>query len=260
MYGSASAVPALTERFEAATISRSNEVTRKGVAYNRRDSLTFLHFSAMQSLPIPLLLRRSATVLAVITLTLTLIAGITGVLLAFYYEPAAGRAYNSLQAIGNEVQNGQLVLSVHNLAGHSLIGVALIEIVVMFLGRRFTRSWLTSWISGILLALNAIGLGWTAMILGWNQLGYWRFRIELGTIEAIPFLGGTLRDILVGGGSVNTTTVQHLYTIHSYLLSVGAVLLAIVHLASSVWAARPETEPQSLNESEQQEPIPTGTL
>ncbi|MBA2747599.1 MAG: cytochrome bc complex cytochrome b subunit, partial [Tatlockia sp.] len=42
----------------------------------------------------------------------------------------------------------------------------------------------------------------------------------------------TLRDVLVGGGALNTTTVEHLYTIHSYLLSAGAILLAIVHLWS----------------------------
>lgn len=197
----------------------------------------------MQSLPpYPLLFRRVATVLAVITLTLTLLAGATGVLLAFYYAPAAGRAYNSLQEISSTVYNGQLILSLHNLAGNGLIGIALIDMVVMFLGRRFNASWLTAWISGILLILTSIGLGWTAMVLGWNQLGYWRFRIELGTIESIPLIGNTLRDILTGGSGVNTTTVEHLYTLHSYLLSVGAVLLSIVHLVSLLYASRPQTE------------------
>lgn len=197
----------------------------------------------MRALPFPLIMRRLATLLAVATLTLALIAGATGVLLAFYYEPAAGRAYSSLQQIATQVSNGQLILSLHHLAGHGLIAIALIEIVVLFLGRRFNRSWLAAWLSGILLALTGIGLGWTAMILGWDQIGYWRFRIELGTIEAIPLIGETLRSVLTGGGSVNTTTVEHLYTIHSYILSVGAVGLAIVHLVSMVYAADPRTEP-----------------
>jgi cytochrome b6 len=197
----------------------------------------------MPNLSYPLIFRRAATILAVVTLTLTLTAGTTGVLLAFYYEPAAGRAYNSLESIASEVTNGQIILSLHHLAGHGLIAVALIEIIVMFLGRRFNSSWIAAWLSGILVALNAIGLGWTAMILGWDQIGYWRFRIELGTIEAIPVIGDSLRNILTGGGSVNTTTVEHLYAIHSYLLSGSAVLLAIVHLTSLVYASRLSTEP-----------------
>lgn len=152
-------------------------------------------------------------------------------LLAFYYQPAAGGAYNSLAAINTQVSFGWLIRSIHNLAGNGVIGVALVEIVVMFLGRQFRASWLTAWISGILFTLSAIGLGWTAMILSWTQEGFWRLKLELGTIEAIPFVGAQIREILTGGG-VNTTAVQHFYTLHSYVLAIGAIVLAVVHLGS----------------------------
>jgi cytochrome b6 len=39
-----------------------------------------------------------------------------------------------------------------------------------------------------------------------------------------------VRTILTGGGAVNTVTVAHLYTLHSYVLSIGALMLAIIHL------------------------------
>lgn len=184
----------------------------------------------MKNISYDFILRRLATILSVAIITLSLTAAITGILLSFYYEPVAGGAYQALKWIDTEVPNGLLIHSIHDIAGNGLIVIALIQIVVMFLGRQFRTSWLTAWISGILLTLTGIGLGWTAMILDWDQVGYWRFRIELGTIEAIPFIGPTLRDILTGGGAVNTTTVEHLYTIHSYLLSVGAIILAVIHL------------------------------
>ena len=117
----------------------------------------------------------------------------------------------------------------HNIAGNALIVVGLIQIVVMFLSERFRRSWLTAWISGILFTLTAIGLSWTAMILDWSQLGFWRLRIELGTIEAIPVIGLQLREILTGG-AIGTVTVEHLYTLHSYVVSVAALGLSLVHL------------------------------
>jgi cytochrome b6 len=176
------------------------------------------------------ILRRLSTILSVAIITLSLLAAVTGILLSFYYEPVSGGAYQALKWIDTEIPNGLLIHSIHDHAGNWLIGLSLIQIVVMFLGRQFRSSWLTAWISGILLTLTAIGLSWTAMLLDWSQVGYWRFRIELGTIEAIPFIGSALRDILTGGGSVNTTTVEHLYTIHSYLLSVGAIILATIHL------------------------------
>lgn len=118
----------------------------------------------------------------------------------------------------------------------------MVEIVVMFLGERFRRSWLTAWISGILLTLCAIALSWTAMLLNWTQIGYWRFTIELGSIEAIPAIGSQLRNIITGGGAINTLTVQHLYTLHSYVLSAGALILAIIHLCGLLLQEREEKQ------------------
>ncbi|MBW4488174.1 MAG: cytochrome b N-terminal domain-containing protein [Trichocoleus desertorum ATA4-8-CV12] len=186
----------------------------------------------MKNVQYALVWQRLATVLAVAVLTLSLIAAVTGILLAFYYEPTAGGAYNSLRVITTQVSNGWLIQNLHSIAGNGIIALSLVQIVVMFLGERLRPAWLTAWISGILLTLTAIALGWTAMILGWNQLGYWRFKIELETIQAIPLIGPSLRDVLTGGGAVNTITVEHLYTLHSYLLAIGAVLLAVIHLAS----------------------------
>ena len=196
----------------------------------------------MKDVDYAFLLRRLATILAIVILTLSLTTAFTGVLLAFYYEPTAGGAYNSLKTISTIIPNGWLIQRIHNIAGNGVIGVSLIEIVVMFLGERFNRNWLTAWISGILFTLCAIALSWTAMILSWTQLGYWRFKIELGTIEAIPIIGSQLRDIITGGGAVNTLTVQHLYTLHSYVLSIGAVVLAIIHLGGLLLQEREEKQ------------------
>lgn len=182
-----------------------------------------------------LVLRRITTILSVVIITLTLIGATTGILLSFYYEPAAGRAYQSLKIIDTQVSYGWLFHKAHQIAGNAVVVIALIQIVVMFVSRQFRKSWLTAWISGILFTLSAIGLGWTAMVLSWDQEGFWRFNIELGTIQAIPLIGSVLRDILTGGGAISTVTIQHLYTIHSYIVSVAALILAVVHLLSVLW-------------------------
>jgi cytochrome b6 len=181
-------------------------------------------------------------------LSLSLIAAATGILLSFYYEPTAGGAYNSLRVIKSEIPNGWLIERIHEISGNGLIVVSLLEIIVMFLGEKFRPSWLTAWISGILLTLTAIALSWTAMLLDWTQLGYWRFQIELGTVQAIPVIGSLLRTILTGGGAVNTVTVVHMYTLHSYILSIGALILAIIHLGGLL--LQEKEEKQTLRESD----------
>jgi cytochrome b6 len=181
--------------------------------------------------------RRLATVLAVAILTFTLVAAVTGILISFYYQPIAGAAHSSLQYIDQRVNYGWLVHRLHDLAGNGLVVLGLIQIVVMFAAERLRLSWLSSWFSGILLTLAAIGLGWTAMILDWSQIGYWRLRIELGTIGSIPLIGDLLTQILTGG-SIGSQTIGRMYTIHSYVLALGAVGLAIGHLVSVMWDQR----------------------
>ena len=188
----------------------------------------------MNSFKRSFLLQRTATILSVAIVTLAIIAAISGILIGFYYQPAAGDAYKSLARVNATIPFGWLVYSLHDIAGNGIIVLSLVQIVVMFLGRQSRSSWLTAWISGILLTLTTIGLGWTAMILGWNQLGYWRLKVELGIIESIPSIGRSVRNLLTGGSGVNTTTIVHFYTIHSYVLSVAAIALSIVHLTALV--------------------------
>jgi quinol-cytochrome oxidoreductase complex cytochrome b subunit len=192
------------------------------------------------------ILQRAATLLAVAELTICGVAAFSGILLAFYYQPTALGAYDSLTAIASQVSNGSLILSLHNLAGHSLIVLALVQIVVMFLGREFLLSWLAAWISGICLTLAGIGLSWTAIILDWEQISFWRFKIELGIVSSIPLMGFNLRNILLGGNGISSLTVQHMYALHSYILATIATLLSITHLIALVCYEQKQTEVGSL--------------
>jgi cytochrome b6 len=184
--------------------------------------------------------RRLSTILALVILTLTLVAGLTGILMAFYYQPAAISAHSSLQFIDQQVNYGWLIHRVHDLAGNFLVGLGAAQIVTMFLGQRNRFSWITAWFSGILFTVTAIGLGWTAMILDWSQIGYWRLNVELRTISSIPFIGETIKQILTGG-SISSQTIVRMFTLHSYVLSLGAVVLAVVHLTSLLYQERQVT-------------------
>jgi cytochrome b6 len=191
------------------------------------------------------LLRKLATILAIAMLTLCLLAAITGVAISYYYAPDTTAANSSIEYINKEVANGWLISSLHNIAGNGLIVVSLVQIIVMFLGRQMLGGWILGWISGIFLTLTAIGLGWTAMTLDWSQLGYWRFKIELSIIESIPSIGQSLRQFLLGGEGISTITLEHLFTIHSYLLSAVALVLSIVHLVSVFINSRSSIETPS---------------
>ena len=188
------------------------------------------------------LLPKLATIVASAMLTLWAVAAITGVAIAYYYTPDTNVAHSSIEYINTQVTNGWLIRSLHSIAGNGIIAVSLVQIIIMFLGRRMVGGWIVGWISGIFLTLSTIGLGWTAMDLDWSQLGYWRFKIELSIIESIPALGGSIRQFLLGGDGISTITLQHLFTIHSYLLSTVALVLSLVHLAGTFINSRTPVE------------------
>lgn len=179
-------------------------------------------------------LQRIATLLAVVELTFCGVAALTGVMLAFHYQPTASGAHTSLKMIADRVASGTLILSLHDVAGNGLILLSLIQILVMFLGREFLLSWFIAWVSGISLTLTAMALSWTAIVLAWEQTGFWRFKIELNILGSLPLIGPTLRDILSGGSGISSFTLQHMYMVHSYVLAIAAILISIVHLTALV--------------------------
>lgn len=197
------------------------------------------------------ILRRVATILSVAILTLCLMAGTTGTLLSFYYEPTAAGAHASLEFITNDVHHGWLIRTVHDIAGNVVVVLGLIQLVVLFFSRRLQPAWVTAWVSGFILTLSAIGLGWTAMILDWSQIGYWRLKVELGTISALPVIGNQIQTLLTGG-SFGNMTVQRMYTLHSYVLAIVALTLAAIHLISLL---QQECRPEATTADEIASPV-----
>ncbi|HBL11695.1 MAG TPA: hypothetical protein DD379_09845 [Cyanobacteria bacterium UBA11162] len=44
------------------------------------------------------------------------------------------------------------------------------------------------------------------------------------------------------GGAINTVTVVHLYTLHSYILSIGGLILALIHLGGLLLEEKQEKQ------------------
>ncbi|MEM9512912.1 MAG: cytochrome b N-terminal domain-containing protein [Cyanobacteria bacterium P01_E01_bin.48] len=193
--------------------------------------------------------RQVATINASIVLSLSAIAAVSGVLLAVYYQPAAGAAYVSLKAIARSVTGGSWILALHDVAGNGLILAALLQVVLMFLSRQSNRTWYWVWLSTIGLLLVGMALSWTAIVLDWTQEGYWRFAIELRTIAAIPVVGNGLRDLLVGGPAVSTATLTRMYALHSYVLAIAGLGAAIAHLVG-MYRMRYQALLEALSEDE----------
>ena len=97
--------------------------------YNNKKCELKLKVLLMNALLYSSPLRKLATILAIAMFALCLFAAITGVAIAFYYTPSTTNAYSSIEYINNQVTNGWLIRSLHNIAGNGLIAVSQLSVI-----------------------------------------------------------------------------------------------------------------------------------
>ncbi len=175
---------------------------------------------------------RSTTLLSIAILTLAIVAALSGMIMGFNYQPTSMGAHESLVKIATQLSSGNLILSLHHWAGEAIIIAGLIQIMLRVFSRESRASWFVGWVSGFAVTAISMALGWTAMILAWDQLGFWRLKVEVSTLGSLPIIGTLINLVLLDDGSINTAALTHFYAIHSYVLPGLAIALAVVHLGS----------------------------
>ena len=68
-----------------------------------------------------------------------------------------------------------------------------------------------------------------AILLPWDQVGYWACKIVTGVPEAIPVVGSLLVELLRGSVSVGQATLTRFYSAHTFVLPVAAAVLMLTH-------------------------------
>jgi quinol-cytochrome oxidoreductase complex cytochrome b subunit len=154
----------------------------------------------------------------------------TGIFLAMHYCANIDLAFNSVEHIMTDVQNGWLLRYIH------ANGASMFFIVVyshMFRGIyygsfMYPRGGL--WASGVILFLLMMATAFMGYVLPWGQMSFWGATVITNLFSAIPFVGPSIVEWLWGGFSVGNATLNRFYSLH-YLLPFLIVGLVIVHLA-----------------------------
>jgi quinol-cytochrome oxidoreductase complex cytochrome b subunit len=175
-------------------------------------------------------LRFSATFgLGVISITLLLVLGATGVLLMFFYQPSATEAYQSIQDIQYAVPWGRVVRAMHRWAGHALVACVFLH----FLRVAFSAAWRRrelNWVIGLGQGALVLGLAFTGYLLPWDQLSYWAVRVVSGMLDNFAAPGRWLKQLLLGSDEVGPAALLRFYTLHVALLPAVLLTLALLHI------------------------------
>src|SRR6516162_7596561 len=128
-----------------------------------------------------------------ISFLLFLILSVTGILLMFYYHPAAPNAYRDMKDLQFVVSNGVFLRNLHRLAAHLMVFVVFWHMFHVFYRGGYKPPHEFNWVIGVVLLLVTLFLSYTGYLLPWDQLAFWAVTVGTNIISAMPIIGRKVR-------------------------------------------------------------------
>lgn len=172
---------------------------------------------------------RAAYYLGSVSFLLFVVLSITGILLMFYYHPAAPQAYRDMKDLRFVVSNGVFLRNVHRLAAQLMVFAVFAHMFHVFYRGGYKPPHEFNWVVGVVLLLVTLFLSYTGYLLPWDQLAFWAITVGTNIISAMPFLGSKIRFELLGGNLVGENALLRFYVLHVVVLPLIALLFIGVH-------------------------------
>jgi ubiquinol-cytochrome c reductase cytochrome b subunit len=154
---------------------------------------------------------------------------ITGVFLAMHYNPSVLEAFNSIEHIMRDVNNGWLIRYLH-----SNTASAFFFLVYLHIGRglyygsyRAPRTLV--WTLGTVIFILMIVTAFLGYVLPYGQMSLWGATVITNLVSAVPWIGQDIVEFLWGGFSVNNATLNRFFALH-FLLPFVLAALVLMHL------------------------------
>jgi ubiquinol-cytochrome c reductase cytochrome b subunit len=155
---------------------------------------------------------------------------ITGIFLAMHYTPHVDLAFNSVEHIMRDVNNGWIIRYLHANGASMFFIVTYLHIFrgLYFGSYMYPRGFL--WCSGVVIFLLMMATAFMGYVLPWGQMSFWGATVITNLFSAVPFIGGYIVEWLWGGFSIDNATLNRFFSLH-YLLPFLIVGLVFIHLS-----------------------------
>lgn len=164
-----------------------------------------------------------------ITFLAFMVQALTGILLAFYYQPSTETAYRSVLHIMDDVPFGVIVRSLHAWTANIMIIMVIVHMLRVFFHGAYRPPRELNWITGVLLFFMTITFGFSGYLLPMNQLSYWATKVGTEIAGAMPFVGSYIQAFLLGGEKIGDATLTRFYAIHVIILPVTLTAFMVLH-------------------------------
>ncbi len=155
----------------------------------------------------------------------------TGIFLAFYYIPTAEQAFDSVEHIMRNVNNGWLLRYVHANGGSLFFAAVYIHMIRAHYYGSYKAPRELLWFIGLAIFALMMATAFMGYVLPWGQMSFWAATVITNLFTAIPLIGDSVTVWLWGGFAVDTPTLQRFYSLH-YLLPFVIFGVMMMH----IWA------------------------
>jgi len=154
---------------------------------------------------------------------------VTGVTLGMHYTPNVLEAFDSVEHIMRDVNNGWLLRYLH-----SNTASAFFFIVYLHIGRGiYYGSYKTPrtlvWTIGTVIFILMMATAFLGYVLPYGQMSLWGATVITNLMSAIPWVGQDIVEFIWGGFSVNNATLNRFFALH-FVLPFVLAALALMHL------------------------------
>lgn len=156
--------------------------------------------------------------------------GITGIFLTVYYVPSPDHAYDSIQYIMNGVAYGWLIRGIHHWGATLMVIVVFIHMLRTFYCAAYKYPRELTWVTGVVLLLATLGMGFTGYLLPMNQKAYWATTVGTEIPGTIPIIGPFLTQVLRGGVGISAVTLARFFSLHIWFLPALIALAIGIHM------------------------------
>jgi ubiquinol-cytochrome c reductase cytochrome b subunit len=166
--------------------------------------------------------------LALIALGLQII---TGIVLAMHFAPNDALAFNSVEHIMRDVNQGWLLRYSHQSGASFFFIVTYIHIFRGLFFGSYKAPREIVWHLGLVILLLMMATAFMGYVLPWGQMSFWAAKVITGFFTAIPLVGGSIQHWLLGGYAPDNPTLNRFFSLH-YLLPFVIAGVVVLH----IWA------------------------
>ncbi|QGN07957.1 cytochrome bc complex cytochrome b subunit [Halorhabdus sp. CBA1104] len=161
--------------------------------------------------------------------------GLTGIFLAFFYEPSTAEmtyegsvakfqgedlpaAFGSVLQLTYDVPFGMFIRRFHHWAAHLFVAAIGLHMLRVFFHGAYRNPREINWVVGTVLAILAMGAAYTGYALPFDEFASTATGIGYNIAGSIPILGDAIAAIVFGGDFPSSATIPRLYFLHVFFI------------------------------------------